>query len=310
MRLGPVVREALKLLRSTLPTTIDFARQLDPDAAPVRANSTHMHQVLVNLCTNAVHAMRGKPGKLMVTLGSVDIDLEEATTIQLTPGRYTQLVVSDTGHGMSDEVLHRIFDPFFSTKPPHEGTGLGLAVVHGIVHEHEGVIRVESRVGVGSSFRVLLPAVALELPAPTETVQVLPRGQGERILIVDDERALADSTRRLLQRMGYAPTAFTRSVDAWSAFENNPESFDLVITDLTMPEMDGLELSRRIMSLRPECQVLLTTGSFSEETQHTARALGIDQVLVKPVGHDALVRNVARCFEVKDDPNTDDAAFA
>jgi PAS domain S-box-containing protein len=303
MRLGPVVREALKLLRSTLPSTIEIVKELHADAPAVCANSTHMHQVLVNLCTNAGHAMRGKPGTLTVALQSHVVDADEAASLQLPPGNYARLVVSDTGQGMNADVMQRIFDPFFSTKPQHEGTGLGLAVVHGIVQEHQGAIRVESRLGVGSSFRILLPSAVGDLPQPRETPQALPRGQGQRILIVDDERSLADSTRRLLQRMGYATTAFTRSTEAWVAFQTNANQFDLVITDLTMPEMDGLELSRRILGLRPECPVLMTTGSFNEETQHAAKALGIDQVLVKPVGHDNLIRNVARCLEPKDTTN-------
>ena len=303
MRLEPVVTEALEMLRSTLPSSIVFENRVDPNLPAVRANSTHMHQVLVNLCTNAGHAMRGRPGKLTVTVDLYPLGADEALGLRVPPGHYVRLTVADTGHGMSDEVVQRIFDPFFTTKSQHEGTGLGLAVVHGIVLEHEGAIRVETKIGQGSSFQVLLPAVA-ERPfeAPNDERAAL-HGRGEHILLVDDEKQLVRATGKLLERYGYRATVFERPTDALAEFARLPKSFDLVITDLTMPEMDGIELSRRILELRPDCPVLLATGAFNEAMQLSARAAGIRQVLLKPLDHRVLAQGLASHLRPRHSPN-------
>lgn len=292
MRLGPVLEEALDLLRSTLPSTIEFVHRVNVDLPAVRANATHIHQVLVNLCTNAGHSMRGRPGTLTVTLDRYPLGSEEALGLRIPAGHYVRLTVGDTGHGMSEEVVQRIFDPFFTTKA-HEGTGLGLAVVHGIVLEHEGAISVTSRVGVGSTFRVLLPVVTDFVAEATKEDRVATLGQGERILLVDDEVGLATGMGKLLNRSGYLATVCHRAADAWELFSRAPQSFDLVITDLTMPEMDGLELSRRILGQRSDIPVLLTTGSFSDATLQAAHNAGVRQVLLKPIDHRGLLQNIA-----------------
>lgn len=292
MRLEPVVLEALGLLRSTLPSSIEFVHRIDADVPAVRANSTHMHQVLVNLCTNAAHAMRGRPGVLTVTLDLCPLGSQEALGLRVPAGLYVRLTVADNGHGMSDDVVQRIFDPFFTTKSQQEGTGLGLAVVHGIVLEHEGAIRVESRVGSGSTFHVLLPALRESAPVDETYERATPRGRGERILLIDDEQQLAFGTSKLLERFGYATAVFDRPTDALEEFARDPHCFGLVITDLTMPEIDGIELSRRILALRPHCPVLLTTGALNEATLQAAQTAGIRQVLLKPVDHRVLLEAI------------------
>jgi PAS domain S-box-containing protein len=293
MRLEPVVLEALELLRSTLPSSIEFVHRVNGDVPAVCANSTHMHQVLVNLCTNAAHAMRGRTGQLTVTVDLYPLGAQEALGLRIPPGHYVRLTVSDNGDGMSEDVVPRIFDPFFTTKSQHGGTGLGLAVVHGIVLEHEGAISVESRVGHGSTFRVLLPATSERVPEAAANELTARSGGGERLLLVDDEKQLATGTAKLLGRFGYSVTVFERPSDAWVEFAREPRAYDLVITDLTMPEMDGIELSRRILELRPDCPVLLTTGSFNDATQRAAVAIGIRQVLLKPVEHRVLLQAIS-----------------
>lgn len=288
LQLRMVVREALKLLRSTLPSTIEVVQRIDETPA-VLADATHMHQVIVNLCTNAHHAMRGRPGKLTVELDTCELAGEQAALLHVKPGRFVRLSISDTGSGISEEVLPRIFEPFFTTKPQHEGTGLGLSVVHGIISEHEGAIAVESKLGEGSAFRVLLPALETSVEGTAPPSNAMPRGTGQRLLVVDDEASLAEATGKLLERSGYLATTATRAEAAWSIFSLAPEAFDAVLTDLTMPELDGIELATRVLSLRPDVPVLLVTGSLTESTEERAAKAGVRCVLLKPLDQRVLL---------------------
>ncbi|MGC4074729.1 MAG: PAS domain S-box protein [Nibricoccus sp.] len=300
LRLQAVVVEVLKLLRSTLPSTIEIETRID-DAAPVAlADAAQIHQVMMNLCTNAAHAMGEQPGRLTVSLDSVEIQV--GAHAELRAGRHVRLTVSDTGHGMSADVLKRIFDPFFTTKGPTEGTGLGLPVVHGIVKDHDGAITVESRPNEGCTFRIFLPAYEETAPRPAEKAsgeRTLPRGRGERVLFVDDERVLCDAGTRLLEYLGYAPVALNDPEEALRRFRSDPMSFDLVITDLTMPKMTGLDLAMEIFALRPELPVLLVSGFSGTWTPERVKSLGLRDLIAKPVSVEVLAVALRRALDEK-----------
>jgi len=284
IRLGPVVEEGLKLLRASLPSTIEIRRDVKVETGLVLADPSQVHQVLMNLCTNAGHAMRDKGGILEVSLKPVQIGPGKAAgTPGLPPGPYLQLQVKDTGQGMEPEIMDRIFDPYFTTKKPEEGTGLGLAVVHGIVQSHGGAIIVTSQLGQGSTFDVYLPVMEGEMTGlPKDNGGPVPLGS-ERILVVDDEKALVEMTRQMLERLGYRVTAVTSSLEALELFRNRPDRFDLVITDQTMPQMTGLQLAREMMRLRPNLRVILCTGFSEQVSAEKAQTMGIKRFVMKPL---------------------------
>ncbi|HKO93456.1 MAG TPA: PAS domain S-box protein [Polyangiaceae bacterium] len=303
-RLQNVVQEAIKFLRSTLPATIEIETYIDWQAPLVLAASIQLHQVILNLCTNAAHAMQGAAGgqgKLGVRVETLTCELASEVP-GLTAGRYVRLTVSDTGHGMNAETRQRIFEPFFTTKAPGEGTGLGLAVVHGIVRDHEGVVRVESELGRGTKFQIYLPAHDWVEAGVDEGLSVHSPGKGERILFVDDETALCDGWRSVLERIGYLVTTFTNPLLALEAFRRSPRDFDLVITDLTMPHMTGTELGRRILELRPTLPILLVSGSTGSLTGEEVRALGLRDLLTKPVTPSALAVALRRTLDAPQPP--------
>ena len=282
-RLGPVVKEALHLLRASLPATIDIRLDLDDDGPPVLCDPTQMHQVLVNLGANAAYAMRAAGGVLAVSLRAVEI---ESTMVaqypQLRTSRTVCLSVRDTGCGMDAATRERIFEPFFTTKELGEGTGLGLAVVHGIVVNNEGVIVVESQPQAGTVFHLYFPVVDSAESEPLVEQRPLPRGQGECILFVDDEPAVVQIGRRMLTKLGYRPLAFTSSTEALAAFRENPAKIDLVLTDLTMPNISGVEFARQVYALRPGMPLVITSGHMQSDDADQARALGVRCFVEKP----------------------------
>jgi len=288
VQLRPVVKEALKLLRSTLPTSIEIRQEIAADLPPVLADPIRIHQVLMNLCTNAKHAMREEKGVLGVRLRRRRLaDPSRDGCPGLTPGDYLELEVSDTGCGMDERTVRRIFDPFYTTKAPGQGTGLGLSVVHGIVTGLGGAVTVSSRPDEGSVFHVLLPVYAGDEQGERGGEQGagdVPRGRGaETILLVDDDTALALTMEKMLQELGYRPTVCTDSGRAWDFFERHPEAFDLVITDMTMPGLNGMDLSRKILAMSPATPIILCTGFSELIDEQTARAAGIRAYLTKPV---------------------------
>jgi len=292
LQIASVVHEALALLRATLPTTIAIHSHLPDTGATVLANRTQLHQVVLNLCANAEHAMREAGGVLDIGIESVEIDAARAAFAPHVPsGPYVRLTVRDTGHGMSPEVVERIFEPFFTTKGIGEGTGMGLAIVHGIVTSHDGAITVESVPGVGTTFAVYLPcfreSVQTSVPVEDET----PQGTG-RILLVDDEVALSTAMQYLLQRYGYEVVASTNSVQALEIFRANPSGFDLVITDQTMPEMAGGRLAEELRRIRSDIPIILCTGFSHVMNAEKAKTRGIDAFLMKPVDARTLVHTI------------------
>ncbi len=285
VRVGAIVREVLGLIRATVPSTVSLVSELVAANDHAIADASQLHQVIVNLCANASHAMREAGGTLTVRLENATIAVGAPSAVRLPPGPYLRLMVRDTGHGISPEVLPRIFEPFFTTKAVGQGTGLGLSVVHGIVQSHGGEIQVESAPGAGSCFTLWFPAAApaaapARLPPPGAAWSL---GQGERILVVDDEELLSHLLEQSLTRLGYVPSVHVRSRDALAAFHLNPAAFDLVITDHTMAEMDGLELAAAIRAVRPDLPIILCTGNGERINPVQTHAAGIGRLLFKPM---------------------------
>jgi PAS domain S-box-containing protein len=284
LQIIPLIKESLKMLRASLPSTIEMRTNLDIDSSEDRiaGNPTQIHQILMNLCTNSAYAMREKGGSLEVALSEVDIGPEdENMSSELKPGTYLKMAVRDTGHGIDPSIFNRIFDPYFTTKPQGEGTGLGLAVVHGIVQEQGGAIRVSSEPGSGTTFEVFIPKLHIIAMEDSGESVSLPVGN-ERILLVDDERALVQIGQEMLEHLGYKVVARLSSIDALEAFRARPENFDLVITDQTMPQMTGADLAKSILEIRPDMPVILCTGFSENITPDRAKVIGLRSVVLKP----------------------------
>jgi PAS domain S-box-containing protein len=274
-----VVKETLKLIRSSIPATIDIMQNII-DCELVMADYTQIHQVAMNLLTNAYHAMEKKGGKLKVTLKEVDLRADDLKG--MPPGTYVRLTISDTGIGMDQSTIDRIFDPYFTTKKEGKGTGLGLAVVHGIIKSHGGHISVYSELGKGSEFHVYLPVIKAQ--QETKQIEIQPiKKSNERILVVDDEKMVVEIQQKMLKRLGYDVTSCTSSVEALKAFQANPDNFDLIITDMTMPNMTGDQLAQKIMEIRTDIPIILCSGFSEKMSNEKAKSLGIKKFLMKPV---------------------------
>ena len=284
VKIVPIVKETTKLLRASLPATIEIKLDISVQNDTILADPTQVHQILMNLCTNAGHAMQAHGGVLEVALRSAEtIPTAAVNADKAKPGPYLELVVRDTGYGMDQVTLSRIFDPFFTTKKPGEGTGMGLSVVHGIVKSHGGSILVESRPNQGSTFHVYFP-LAAEEDAPQEMEDTSPIIGGlESILFVDDESPLVQLGKDMLERLGYDVAGRTNGLEAFNLFKSQPERFDLVITDLTMPNMTGMELAKEILRIRPDIPVIICTGFSESLSLERARRLGICDIILKPI---------------------------
>ena len=284
-----IIKEALKLLKASLPSTIKIRQQITAKESTVLANPTQIHQVLMNLCTNAHHAMRETGGVLTVKLFTEDIGEQKAAQYDLARGRYLVLVVEDTGHGMSMTTRERIFDPYFTTKKKGEGTGLGLSVIHGIVKEHAGAIMVESEVGKGTVFSTFFPMIGDTVDKKAKPADVLLTGH-ERILFVDDEPVLVEISGQMLQHLGYEVECVVDSNEALKIFRESPGEFDLVITDMTMPNMTGDVLAREVLKIKPDIPIIMATGFSELMTAEKARRAGINDFLMKPL----VIRDLAK----------------
>ncbi|HTQ04609.1 MAG TPA: PAS domain S-box protein [Polyangiaceae bacterium] len=293
IRVETAVRDALNLLRSTLPSTLRIDVRIG-DAPLVLADPTQIHQVITNLGTNAAHAMRLGPGVLTVELVSVVVDADGPRAhAELEARRYARLTVKDNGEGMPPETLKHIFEPFFTTKSPGEGTGLGLAVVHGIVREHEGAIFVESEPGRGTTFTLYLPEHEVTLEDALEPPAELVRANGESVLFIDDEAVLCRAVAGLLERLGYRVTARSDPTEALELFRRSPRAFDVVLTDLTMPGLTGVDVAREVLKLAPRKPVLVMSGFNSTWTADGLKALGVVDLISKPLGAVRLSESLA-----------------
>ncbi|MDY6973636.1 MAG: PAS domain-containing protein, partial [Thermodesulfobacteriota bacterium] len=294
LEIGIIVKEVLRFLRSSTPTTIEIRQHIEPDRGRVMADPTQVHQVVMNLCTNAVQAI-GRKGVLEVKLVCEEVDRQVAERVHgLKQGPYLKLTVTDTGCGMDHEIMEKIYDPYFTTKGIGEGTGLGLAVVHGIVKECGGAISVESARGMGSTFTVFMPEAGESgLETEAEALSPVPMGKG-RILLVDDEAALVDIWTSSLEGLGYQVVGKTSGLEALRAFHSQPYLFDLVVTDLTMPNVTGMELAKEVMATRPDLPVILCTGFSESIKEKEAEEAGIRELLLKPVTRGALAQAIRR----------------
>jgi PAS domain S-box-containing protein len=298
LNLSTVAKETVGFLRSSLPANIELHASFSPDIGTVVADPTQMQQVLMNLCSNAAHAMSESGGRLGIQLEPVQLSPEKALAEEVEPGSYVRLRVSDTGHGMDPSICQKIFEPYFTTKETGKGTGLGLAVVHGIVKSHGGFVRVAHTGGEGTAFEVFIPSSNRAVRHAAETGFDLPRGR-ERVLFVDDEPALTGIGRDFLSRLGYSVEARTSPLEALEAFRATPGKFELVITDMAMPQMNGLDLSREIMRLREGIPIILCTGFSDRNTEDKVRSAGVKALLYKPL----LLGDLARIVrEVLDAP--------
>jgi two-component system cell cycle sensor histidine kinase/response regulator CckA len=297
LRLLPVVKEALKLLRASLPTSLEIHKKLEIKEDLVLGDPTQMHQVLMNLCTNAAQAIRTGRGIIEVGLEELVIPAGHPPVLSgLKPGLYIRLTVRDTGEGIDPKIMDHIFDPFFTTKKAGEGTGMGLAVVHGIVKSHGGEITVTSRLGEGSIFQVYLPRVRIDEETGRKSESSSPTGN-ERILFVDDEPSLVVTWTRLLERWGYRVTSRGSSLEALEIFRAEPDRFDLVITDQTMPGLTGVELAREMLTIRPDLPIILCSGYSFAINPEIIRSVGIRKFLLKPVLPLDMGTNLRRVLE-------------
>ncbi len=289
------INESLKLLRSSLPSDIEIRKNIPDSKLVVMGDPTQLNQVMVNLCTNAAHAMISG-GVIRVNVTTKVIGVDPITSFSDLPqGPYAELTISDTGHGISKEVIKRVFDPYFTTKEPGKGTGMGLSVVHGIIKSHGGIIKVDSRVGSGTVFTVYVPVIdAVIDDKPVLDNEYIPCGK-ENIMLVDDEYMSADTMKIMMEQLGYRVEAFTESNRALEVFENDPDAFDLVITDMTMPRMTGDLLALKIHEIRKNTPVIICTGFNNRVDQESLKNKGICEILTKPVRTNTLaiaIKNV------------------
>jgi PAS domain S-box-containing protein len=304
-----IINEIVKMLKATLPATIMIKHRIEPKCGPVLANPSQIHQTVLNLCTNAFHAMRENGGVLDITLAQVVIDADNKDMPDLKPGSYQCLTISDTGHGMTPDVIEKIFDPYFTTKSQEEGTGLGLSTCVGIVKSCEGDIRVVSEPGRGTTFFIYLPVTETTVSKEDNALAKLERGKGERILVIDDEPSIVALLEKILQKMGYTVKGETDSLKALELIRQTPDRFDLVITDMTMPQMAGLQLSREIMVIRPDLPILACSGFSEKVTPKDVRSYGFQGYISKPINRGMMAKAIRKVFDqralilvIDDDP--------
>ncbi|NIO86189.1 MAG: PAS domain S-box protein [Candidatus Aminicenantes bacterium] len=284
LRLIPVVKDSAKFLRAAIPTNIDIHQTINAEADTVLADPTQINQVLINLCTNAYHAMEESGGNLEIAVHNVVLE-EDSVNIDpaLVPGNYVKVTVSDTGKGISPQIIDRIFDPFFTTKEVGKGSGMGLSVVHGIIKSYGGAISVESEPGKGTTVNLFFPVVEGEAALEFKPVlEESPTGN-ERILFIDDEKSMVNMAREILERLGYQVETKMSPVEALELFRSKPDEFDLVITDMAMPKMTGDILAKKILTIRPDIPVILCTGFTEKISEENAYEIGIKAFLTKPL---------------------------
>jgi len=284
IEINPIIKEILLMLRSTLPTTIEIKHSIPRESLSIMGSPTQIHQILMNLCTNAAQAMRGKKGVLTIELKKVTSPIDVS---------YMQLTVSDTGEGISPDIQERVFEPYFTTKESSEGTGLGLAVVHGIVKRHNGDIAIDSQIGKGTTVKVKIPLVEMEIKPEEVVRESIPTGN-ENILLVDDEEALLGTYQQILERLNYSVITADSSIKALEIFRKTPSQIDLVICDMTMPELTGIQLAGELLNLRPEIPIILCTGFSEFIDAQKAKAVGIKEFLMKPVNKRILANTIRR----------------
>jgi signal transduction histidine kinase len=292
-----VVKEVLRFIRASIPTTIEIRDDIDPDSGRIMGDSNQLHQVVMNLCTNAHHAMREEGGTLEVRLDRIVLDRHSAADPHgLAEGSYVRLSVSDTGSGMDAETIERIFEPYFTTKEKDEGSGLGMAVVHGIVKGYGGTVAVESTPGEGSTFIIYLPRIETSEDMEPAELGPLPRGT-EKVLFVDDEMPLARLGQKMLEKLGYRVDVTTNSAEALEKVRSDPQGWNIIITDQTMAGLTGSRLAAELLSIRPDLPIIICTGYSDIMDKEKAEKIGVRDYLMKPLDRAVLARTVRRALD-------------
>jgi PAS domain S-box-containing protein len=297
LKIQPIIKEALKLIRSSIPTTIEIKHDIHADCGVIKADPTQIHQIIMNLTTNAYHAMEKTGGQLKVALKEIKFSKYDVIDPDMLPGPYACITVSDTGKGIDKKLTGKIFDPFYTTKEKGKGTGMGLSVVHGIVISMNGAIKVNSQPGKGTKFNVYLPVE--KTFSETQGIKPTAKTQGgtEQILLVDDEEAILTMGKKILERLGYQVTSHTSSIEALEAFRVNPDKFDLVVTDMAMPNMPGDKLAVDLVKIRSDIPILLCTGFSETMSEEKAASLGIKGFLLKPIVINDLAQKIREVLD-------------
>jgi len=299
MKMQPIIKETLKLIRSTIPTTIDIKLDINPDCGVIKADPTQIHQIVMNLATNAYHAMEETGGELKVRLKEIELGEYDILRPDMKPGIYACLTITDTGIGMDKELTRKVFDPFFTTKKKGKGTGMGLSVVHGIVTAMGGAIQVYSEPGEGTQFHVYLPVEKNFSEEQVIHSKIDIQGGTEQILLVDDDESILLMEKRMLELLGYQVTTHISSIEALEAFRDSPDKFDIVITDMAMPNMPGDKLSAELIKIRYDIPILLCTGFSETMSEEKATSLGIKGFLWKPIIMKDLAQKIREVLDKK-----------
>jgi PAS domain S-box-containing protein len=297
IKMQTIVEEVLKLIRSTIPTTIDIKQDLQADCGSVKADPTHIHQIIMNLATNAHYAMKDTGGELKVSLKEIELSETDLINPDMEPGSYALLIISDQGVGMDSDLTKKIFDPFFTTREKSKGTGMGLSVVHGIVKSMNGAIHVYSEPGIGTEFKLYFPTEKSHFEEDDKAISEALQGGTEKILLVDDEEGILIMEKKLLMRLGYQVTSCINSTEALGLFKSNPGQFDLVISDMAMPGLSGDKLSAELIKIQPDIPILLCTGFSDGMSEEKTEAIGIKGFLMKPVGMKDLAQKVREVLD-------------
>lgn len=297
---APIVKEVVKLLQHTMPSTIHIKQNIYAKNTIILADATQIHQILINLCTNAGYAMRERGGTLTISLNEVEISTDNKQVgLSLDEGTYLELKIADTGHGIDPAIIDKIFDPFFTTKMKSEGSGMGLAVVHGIVNGYRGHINVVSEPGAGTAFTIYFPVVKEKLNLSKEKTQEKPARGDERIMVVDDQEYILKMMHRILSYLGYTVTSEQDPLKAWALFQHDPSALDIVITDQTMPNLTGADMAKKMLSIRPDIPIILCTGFSDLVSPEDAKALGIREYLMKPISINDLAQTIRNVLDGK-----------
>ncbi|MEQ8189251.1 MAG: ATP-binding protein, partial [Candidatus Eremiobacterota bacterium] len=294
LQISPIVKETIKLLRRLLPSTIELKDNIEENLVWIMADPTQIQQIIINLCTNAAQAMSKSTGLMEVTLKNFSLQAKDITVYEnMKPGSYLQLTVTDTGHGIPPDIKERIFEPYFTTKKTGEGSGMGLAVVYGIVKAYGGDITVDSTIGKGTNITIYFPSVEIDDKIrEKEDDDVLYRGKGKILFVDDEEISIVKIMKELLEQMGYQISSQNSSKEALHIFRENPDEYAIVITDEIMPEMKGSELAEEILHIRPDIPVILITGYSDPGLIEKAKSTGIKEVLIKPVTLGKLTKTI------------------
>jgi CheY-like chemotaxis protein len=293
IRIQYILKEVLELSRSAIPSTIEIHQKIQSKCGPVLADPTQIHQVMMNIITNAYHAIDEDGGQIRIELKEAELSNDQSFDLGIKAGRYIKLNISDTGPGIPDTLVNKIFDPYFTTKGEGQGTGLGLAVVHGIIKEHQGAIRVTSEPGKGATFNIFLPLIkeSTNSVQPKEDNGNFQTGE-EKILVVDDEPSIAMLEKQMLERLGYKVSSFHNSIEALNTFKAKPEFFDLVISDMSMPEFSGIRLAKKLRKIRPDIPIIICSGLSCEMNTQHIESIKINGFLVKPVTRTELAKTI------------------